>query len=122
MRFRIAPPELEKIERGEVIRESFPLGAGWHAAIVPANSTTTLQFLDGGVQISLSKNDRAVLSNPENEGIYFQTEGAASIRYLIEKDFPCAHPRAANAMEPATESFSAPPHFEERKNKSATQQ
>ena len=117
VRFRITPPELETLERGEPIQESFPLGTGWHAAIVPTTSATALHFLDGVVQISLSENDLAALSNLQNEGVYFQTEDETPIRYVIEKDFPCAHPRAVNAMEPVTETFSAPPDFEARKNK-----
>jgi hypothetical protein len=117
VRFRITPTELEALERGEAIRESFPLGAGWNAAIAPETGVTALHFLGGVVQISLSEEDRIALSNPQNEGVYFQTKDEASIRYLIEKDFPCAHPRAADAMESVTETFSPPPNFDARKKK-----
>jgi len=33
------------------------------------------------------------------------------IRYFIEKDFPCIHPRAADALEGPSETFAPPPGF-----------
>jgi hypothetical protein len=115
VRFRITPTELQKLERGEAIRESFPLSASWHAAIVPSSGVTELQFVDGAVQMSLNSGDIKVLSNPANEGVYFQTKDETGIRYFIEKDFPCAHPRAGETMEPVSETFSPPTDFDERK-------
>jgi hypothetical protein len=47
--------------------------------------------------------------------VYFQTADSAPFRYFIEKDFPCVHPRAAEALEPRTETFPPPPDFEARK-------
>ncbi|MEO6908672.1 MAG: hypothetical protein ABI210_12365 [Abditibacteriaceae bacterium] len=117
VRFRITPPELEAVECGETVSESFSLGSGWHAAIVPTTGETALHFVDGVVQICLSEKDRSTLSNPQKEGVYFQTEDEAAVRYIIEKDFPCAHPRAVDAVEPVTETFSPPSDFETRKNK-----
>jgi hypothetical protein len=117
VRFRITPAELETLERGESVREDFPLGEGWHAAIVPRSDITALQFSAGVLEILVSEDDRAALSDSENEGVYFQTDAAPAVRYLIEKDFPCAHPRASEAAEPVTQTFSAPTGFEERKNK-----
>ena len=117
VRFRITPSELATLQRGEVIQESFSVNNWWRAAISPAARVTELQFESGVVLVSLSDNDLASLSNPENEGVYFQTEDEAPIRYLIEKDFPCANPRPVEAMEPETETFPAPSNFEARKAK-----
>ena len=36
-------------------------------------------------------------------------------RYFIEKDFPCAHPRPAEAMEAPSECFAVPVGFAGRK-------
>jgi hypothetical protein len=83
---------------------------------MPATGETSLRFESGALRLSLSEADRQKLSAPENEGVYFQSEGEPSLRYFIEKDFPCAHPRAADALEPATETFAPPAGFEERKN------
>jgi hypothetical protein len=38
------------------------------------------------------------------------------LRFYIEKDFPCAHPRAGEAEEAPTPTFTPPPGFEARKN------
>jgi hypothetical protein len=116
VRLRITPQELEALQRGETIRESFPLGDAWHVAVVPSGQTA-LQFVESVLQITLSENDRAVLANPENEGVYFQTDTEIPLRYFIEKDFPCANPRAAEAMEPVTETFAPPSGFEARKKR-----
>jgi hypothetical protein len=117
VRFRITPDELKTLERGDAVHESFTSGASWHAAIVPTSGATELQFQADEMQIALGESDRAALSDPQNEGVYFQTQDDAVTSYLIEKDFPCAHPRAAEAMETTTETFSAPPGFQERINK-----
>ena len=64
--------------------------------------------------LALSAADRARLAAPDAEGVYFQSPGG--LRYVIEKDFPCVHPRGAEAREPVTETFQPPPDFERRKN------
>ena len=72
----------------------------------------------------LSDADRLRLSASDTEGIYFEANqadftepgsGQGVFRYYIEKDFPCIHPRAGDAMEEPTETFLTPPHFSERK-------
>ncbi|HEX8237673.1 MAG TPA: hypothetical protein VF600_17070 [Abditibacteriaceae bacterium] len=117
VRFRITPPELAAIERGESISETLQLpgGVAWSAAITPATANTSLRFESGALCLSLGEADRQRLSTPENEGVYFQEQGEPALRYFIEKDFPCAHPRAADALEPPTETFMPPAGFEERK-------
>jgi hypothetical protein len=58
-----------------------------------------------------SREDREKLAVPETEGVYFTTNrpDRGLIRYFIEKDFPCIHPRAAEALEGPSETFAPPP-------------
>lgn len=114
LRLRITPTELATITRGEEVGEAlcFPGGADWHVAVL-AGAQTTLASEENIVHIILSAEDRERLAAPDAEGVYFQAPGG--LRFYVEKDFPCAHPRAAEALEPATETFAAPQGFEERK-------
>ena len=119
VRFRITPQELAALERGESVMEALclPDGAGWRAVIAPGADATSLAFEAGELRLSLSDADCRLLAVPENEGVYFQLDDShvGGLRYFIEKDFPCAHPRTAAALEPQTETFTPPPGFEERK-------
>jgi hypothetical protein len=117
LRLRITPGELEALEAGEPVVErlQFGEGQGWETAIIPSDATTDLACVGGTVQITLSLADCCRLSNPEVEGIYFQRAIEPLIRYFIEKDFPCAHLRAPDAMEPITDTFVPPTDFEARK-------
>ncbi len=114
IRFRITPGELQSLQNGAAIEEvlQLPGGAAWSTQVIP-NHQTRLVFRSGVLQVHLGASDCAALSIPENEGVYFRD---GEFRYFIEKDFPCAHPRASEAAEPKTETFAAPPNFEERKN------
>lgn len=114
LRLRVTPRELATITRGEEVREElrFPGGAAWRVA-VRAGAQTALASEGNVVQVVLSPEDRECLAVPDAEGVYFQMPDG--LRYYVEKDFPCAHPRAAEALEPATETFAAPQGFEERK-------
>ncbi len=123
VRFRITPSELAAIERGQHVEETLALpdgarpdGASWSAAIVPASGATSLRFACNQLRISLSESDRQLLMEAEREGVYFGTDNENGLRFFIEKDFPCAHPRTADALEAATETFAPPAGFEERKN------
>lgn len=113
VRLRITPMELATLTRGGEVAEDlrFPGGACWRVA-VGAGTQTDLSSQSGVAQIALSPADRERLAQPDAEGVYFQTPDG--LRYYLEKDFPCAHPRAAEAREPATETFAAPQGFEER--------
>lgn len=118
VRFRISPTELERLERGETVIETLsPPGVGrWSAALGPGAQTSIA--LDGSaLRLSLADADRDRLTAPDAEGVYFHTAGAAPMRYYVEKDFPCAHPRAAEAQEPAGETFAPPDDFEARKTR-----
>jgi len=115
IRLRITPPELAMLGMGETAEESLWDG-GWKITILPNAEATCLRFDGPSVSLYLSRIDYARLAAPDAEGVYFHTEGTPRIRYFIEKDFPCAHPRPAEAMEPVTETFIAPENFEARKN------
>lgn len=116
IRFRITPTELEALLHSQIVREglTFP-GGSWSATILPGCAVTDLRLVDGDMLLHLSAADRARLAEPDAEGVYFPEEGEEGLRYCIEKDFPCAHPRASEAQEPETETFDAPPGFRERK-------
>src|SRR4028119_315847 len=109
VRMRITPTELEQLQRGAEVVETLSMpGGSWSAAIRPGAASTSL-FLEGSTLcLALSAADLKQLRAPEAEGVYFETSDAAPLRYFIEKDFPCAHPRAADALEPDAENFEPP--------------
>ena len=116
VRLRIEPTELEELQRGAEVAETLSLPGGtWCATIRPAAPHTSLILEGSTLCLSLSEVDLAQLSTPDTEGVYFQTTDAPPLRYFIEKDFPCAHPRAADALEPDTETFTPPADFSTRK-------
>lgn len=120
IRLRITPSELEAIRRGESVQETvaFPGGVAWSVTLCSCEHETMLASDAQEVYLSLSDADRARLACADTEGVYFQ-RGVPPLRYYVEKDFPCAHPRAAEAQEPTTETFSAPKGFEQRKKETA---
>ncbi|MEP6755472.1 MAG: hypothetical protein ABJA67_08225 [Chthonomonadales bacterium] len=102
----------------EGIGVSVKLGSitsGWSATIDVRGECATLEIMGPSVLMTITDADICRLTEPETEGIYFQTGDAAPIRYYIEKDFPCIHPSAGKKLEPVTESFPAPDDFEVRK-------
>ena len=115
IRFRITPSEFSALENGQCIEEVLLLAgnAVWSTQILPQASQTHLLAAAGVLTLHLSSADLNALIAPDAEGVYFRDN---HFRYFIEKDFPCAHPRASEAAEPETENFAAPPGFEERKN------
>ncbi len=119
VRFRITPDELEKLKSHQRIAETMAWGNGYWKASISVSGETSFWMEKMMLQIHISPQDVEHLAAPENEGVYFSTktdsEGKA-IRYFIEKDFPCAHPRASESAETPTETFEPPPGFEERKN------
>ena len=114
VRFRISPTELAKLEAGERIEEKLMWRNQevWRAAI-EIGETTALNAVKNGVTFKLSLDDRLKLFRADAEGVYFSEN---DFRYSVEKDFPCAHPRAIEANEPESETFAAPPDFADRKN------
>ncbi|MGA8657232.1 MAG: hypothetical protein WB586_13885 [Chthoniobacterales bacterium] len=117
LRLRITPSELQSILDGKPVTERFQLSGepGWKIAIVPAGSATELLWVEGVLRVRLSSEDRLRLASSDAEGVYFERAGDPALRYFVEKDFPCVHPRAADAMEKASDTFNPPPGFEARK-------
>jgi hypothetical protein len=115
VRLRLTPSELASLLRGETVTETLELpgGASWSVQLA-SEAVTCLTSIGNSARLHLSPEDRQRLAAPDAEGVYFQIEDG--LRYWVEKDFPCAHPRAAEASEPTTETFDAPDGFEQRKN------
>ncbi len=114
VRLRITPTELTAITEGEPVSEALPL-TGWAVRVVPTEGVTALAADGPALTLALSRADSVRLAEPDREGVYFQQDGPTPLRYLIEKDFPCVHPHAAEALEPPTETFAEPTGFRERK-------
>lgn len=116
LRFRITPTELALLQEGEPVRAHLVLpGGAWQATATPCSPRTALHMEGAALHMTLTRTDIEALSVPSAEGIYFATDDAPPVRFLVEKDFPCIHPHAGKAGEALTETFAAPPGFEERK-------
>ena len=115
LRLRITPTELEDLLGGKQVCERLDLSDGpvWEVAIFPNAEETSLRNFGPVVHLLLSREDQKKLAYPEVQGVYFTTNrsGIGLIRYFIEKDFPCIHPRAADALEGPSETFAPPPGF-----------
>jgi len=109
VRFRITPQELETLKGDGIIRETLEIsGSGivWQAEVAQGVEKDSSLTYDGAtLRMFLSKSDITRLANTDDEGIYFKK---SDFRYYLEKDFPCVHPRAAEAEEPQTPTFSSP--------------
>ena len=117
IRLRITPTELHMLALGEQVEEHLgPIHGAWSVIIAIDPAITDLTIDGGRVSLQLSAKDRDSLAEAYCEGVYFQTDDCPRLRYFIEKDFPCAHPRAADALEPETETFRAPSDFASRKS------
>jgi hypothetical protein len=115
LRLRITPTELKDLLGGEQICERLDLSAGpvWEVGIFPNSEETSIRNFGPVIHLLLSREDQKKLAYPEVQGVYFTTSrsGCGLIRYFIEKDFPCIHPRAADALEDHSETFAPPPGF-----------
>jgi Family of unknown function (DUF7009) len=114
LRLRITPAELAALERGAAAVESLavPGGGRWSVRLEPRAGASGVAWDDGVVRVGLDPGDLARLAAPDAEGVYPHGDG---LRLLVEKDFPCAHPHAPEAREPATERFPPTPAFLDRK-------
>lgn len=112
LRFRITPTELARILAGESVTEVFAFPNGWRATISSATETD-LRFSDSGVvTVTLSESDREQLGKDDSEGVYFQRDADGPvIRYYVEKDFPCLHPRASEVLSEEGETFAPTESF-----------
>jgi hypothetical protein len=118
LRLRITPSELAQLAERLPVETALTLnpGGGWRAQLTAAEANETVLAQEANLlRLALAPDDLARLLAPDAEGVYFTDQRADGIRYYIEKDFPCIHPRGVEAMEPTTETFPAPPDFEERK-------
>jgi hypothetical protein len=117
VRLRITPAELEALTHSQVVTETFRLpGAGaWSAEIHPHGGQPSLDIVGGKLRLWLTLPEVARLAEPQREGVYFETSDQPPLRYYIEKDFPCVHPRTAERQEPVTETFMPDAAFLRRK-------
>ena len=112
VRFRITPSEMELLRDHRVASvELMVLGDAWRATIIPTKSSTDLSLCCGNLKLSLAFDDIDRLADPSTEGVYFRTKGQISVRYFVEKDFPCIHPKPEEVEETSTETFAAPQGF-----------
>ena len=119
LRLRITPRELQALQHGDPVMEELviPGGGSWSAEIRPRSAESTFSLDQGKLCFFLSAVDLHKLSEPNAEGVYLHWKNQTGLIYFIEKDFPCAHPRAGDTLEPATETFEPTPDFEARKLK-----
>ena len=117
IRLRITPSEFAAITAGQSVHEgiAFPGMQFWNVTLRASNAETTLASDQQGVYLSLSEADRTALADPETEGVYFRMDQPTTLRYFVEKDFPCVHKPAPEAGEGASETFTPPSGFEARK-------
>ena len=71
--------------------------------VIADGGISRLTAAEHRLQIHLSESDRVKLEQQSSTGVYFQR---GDLRYYIEKDFTCEHPRPVEALEPRTETFS----------------
>ena len=120
LRLRITPSELAALLAGETVAERLAISTGgqntpdggWAVFLGTTDAPSYLNAFGTSVTLRLSQNDRNILADPATEGVYNEQNGVV---FTVEKDFPCLHPRAAEALEPPTETFAPPPGFAERK-------
>jgi ribonuclease inhibitor len=87
LRVRITPDELERIKNRERLELWFGISDDWKFALEP-DEQTRLETRDGVVVFGLSTTDATILA----------------VRFFVEKDFPCEHPRT-HLEEEATPTF-----------------
>ena len=112
LRLRITPEELASLQQRVPVSEELILPGGrWSATIYPTDHATGISLRrKGALGFLISAEDLARLETAE-EGVYFSAGSDPPVRYYIEKDFPCAHPRNSDAHEPVSETFAVPPGF-----------
>jgi hypothetical protein len=106
LRLRITPQELEALLRGEAVAESIHFaGTGsWACRIQPGGDISEATGDGSEFILHLSGNDLSRLAAPDTEGVYFSST-EPKLKFFIEKDFPCDHPRAPEVREPDAQTF-----------------
>ncbi len=113
LRLRITPTELGLLTAGKPLAATLRVpGGAWRIHVDPTGEPLSVHADDQAMVVHLSPEDVARLAEPAREGVYAHTSG---LRLMVEKDFPCAHPHAAEAAEPPTERFAPTAEFAERK-------
>ena len=113
VRLRITPTELTELSEGRSLEATLRVPGGtWHVRVVVTGDVLSIHAQDDVVVVELPADDVTLLTDPAREGVYAHTP---KLRLLVEKDFPCAHPHAADAAEPPTERFAPTPEFVARK-------
>lgn len=115
LRLRITPSELAMLTHGEPVTAqlSLPDGGGWLIRLAPGGQRLEATSSSRGVIVRMPPDDLKRLEAPDTEGVYAHHPGS---RLMVEKDFPCAHPHAAEANEPETERFAPTLAFLSRKH------
>ena len=113
IRLRVTPEELQQLRRGNSIEEKLSLadGRAWQVKVV-CDERTELSCENSAMVFCLSRADIEALCEPQREYVYFSQN---DVRFHMEKDFSCAHPRVGEAEETPTKTFAPPDGFEERK-------
>ncbi len=111
LRLRITPTELESLRGGTSVHEQAKFPGGWMVSLGRADATVLRSGRAGQIELALGPHDFAALDQPDSEGVYPLVDGT---RCVVEKDFPCVHPRPSEALE-TSETFPAPPGFADRK-------
>jgi len=111
LRLRITPAECEQLLAGVRVSEQARFPGGWCVTVRSGPGFSLGSDQAGTVELVVDAESIATLARPEIEGIYPEING---VRVVVEKDFPCVHPRPSEAAE-TTETFPAPPGFAERK-------
>jgi hypothetical protein len=106
---------MNQLQRGEHVEEVLTFGTGQWAARITCAPCHHIDSVGGRFTLSLTADELAALALPHNEGVYFYQD-ELPLRYFVEKDYPCVHPRGGEAMEPITETFTAPEGFPARKS------
>lgn len=113
LRLRITPAELAALLDGRDVREGLALPGGrWDVRLAPGGSALAARSDGPVVHVEVPKADLARLVDDDCEGVYRHDAG---LRLMVEKDFPCAHPHAPEALEPETERFAPTRAFLGRK-------
>jgi hypothetical protein len=110
----LTPTELAMLTHGEAVGQRLDVesGGGWEIRVAPSGGSLGITWEAGVMVVSVPPKEVARLAEPDREGVYAHRPGC---RLLVEKDFPCAHPHAAEAEEPDTERFAPTADFLERK-------
>jgi hypothetical protein len=107
IRLRITPTELWGLVRGLQLGQTleFPGGACWSVRVLPNCRDADLVWCGDALCVCLTEGDVAALAEGDTEIVHFTTGGSRAIRYLVERDVPCAPPHEVEAAEPKPRGF-----------------